>query len=82
MSWEENLQMCSTKMMELLCGNFSSELASLDNEIERLYKDNDLITSDELFSTCESTLKANLEIDVPEILKTKENKFMRDKTIL
>lgn len=38
-----------------------------------------MITSDALFSTRESTLKANFEIYVAEILKTKEKKFMRDK---
>lgn len=38
-----------------------------------------MITSSELFPSRESTLKANLETYVAEILKTKEKKFVRDK---
>lgn len=77
--WEENLHLCSMKMMELLCGHFSHELVSLDKEIEKLYQDNDSIISNDQFSSRESLLKTNLETYVSEILKTKEKKFMRDK---
>lgn len=65
--------------MELLCNHYTTELAFLDKEIEKLYKENGLITSDELFPTWEGTLKAKLKIYVAEILKTKEKKIIRDK---
>lgn len=65
--------------MELLCEHFSGELTILDKEIERLYRDNDLIVSSELFSNRETILKTELENYVSGLLKTKEKKYMRDK---
>lgn len=65
--------------MDLLCNHYTTELVSLDKEIEKLYEENELITLNELFPSRESTLKANLEIYIAEILKTKEKKLIRDK---
>lgn len=78
-NWETNLQLCSMKMMELLCGHYNDELISLDKEIEKLYTENSSIVSSELFSSRESNLKTHIETYVADILKTKEKKFLRDK---
>lgn len=77
--WEENLQTCSLKMMELLCKQYSNDLVSVDKEIEKLYVDNQSITLNDLFPTREGTLNTDLEGYVTEILKTKEKKCIRDK---
>lgn len=61
-SWETNLQSCSMKMMELLCGHYNDELISLDKEIEKLYSENSSIVSNELFSSREGTLKAHRDL--------------------
>lgn len=76
--WEQNLQQCSVKMMEMLCCHYTNELTLLDREIETLYEVNKSITLDALFPSCESALRAVFESYVSEILKTKKN-FMRDK---
>lgn len=79
LEWEENLQSCSKKMMELLCKHYTVELSLIDGEIEKLYRDNSAIVTDGLFSTRENELKTNLESYVTEVLKTKEKKYIRDK---
>lgn len=79
LEWEENLQSCSKKMMELLCKHYTTELSLVDKEIEKLHYDNPAIIADALFSTRENELKSNLELYVTEILKTKEKKYIRDK---
>lgn len=66
-------------MMELLNKQYSIDLSLLDGEIENLYEANRSIISDELFSTRETALKADLENYDSNILKTKEKKFIRDK---
>lgn len=77
--WEEALQICSARMMSLLCKHYTADLTILDHEIEKLYEENNSIVQEELFSTRESTLKADLENYVSALLKNKEQKFIRDK---
>lgn len=79
LKWEDNLQSCSKRMMELLCKHYTVELSLVDKEIEKLYQDNSSIITDGLFSTRENELKSNLQVYVTEILKTKEKKYIRDK---
>lgn len=73
------MQSCASKMMDLLCKQYSTDLNALDMEIEKLYDENGSITSNKLFVTRETTLKADLENYVSTLLKNEEKKCVRDK---
>lgn len=74
--WENNLQDCSFKIMDLLCQHYSKELDLVDREIEKLYTDNTNLITDLSFNKREEDLKVHVESFVGDLLKTKEKKLL------
>ena len=77
--WEQNLLVCSKKMMELMVEYYMKELKVVDCEIKRIYDDNIITLNKEGFATYDARLKENIQSFTKELLVKKKEKLARDK---
>ena len=77
--WEENLYMCSKKMMELMVEYYMQELKIVDCEIKRIYDENSQILNKSEFGSYDTRLKEHIQTFTSDLLNKKEEKLSRDK---
>lgn len=78
-AWESNLQNCSIKMMQILHDQYEVDLMELDKEILKWQEDHSNMSSYTGFLDKDKKLKDHLTKYATNLIKTKENKFSKDK---
>lgn len=77
--WVSNLQSCSMTMMWILHDQYDFDNLELDKEIQGWQDDHLTLNSFEGYLNREKRLREHLTKYATELIKTKENKFSRDK---